>query len=218
MVPETFAPVILERRAAQLAKATGRPHRSIHAPTEEKSLKATLLVSLGRPLELLFCEKIVSFFAIYTALICESRVTRLEYLSIKRLTRPSRCRRPPIRLFRRLSLHLPRPTRLEYWVGKSAVYRHRSRPAPGHRPQHDPQQNVRRQCEGGRRPPAAARGAAAAVLCRRNRLLRRSPHAGVHGRQGDPLDRPRYRRRPLRFWFVRAAVSCRRPCISDATG
>ncbi|GAA5834016.1 hypothetical protein JCM11251_003593 [Rhodosporidiobolus azoricus] len=71
LVPETYAPVLLRRRAAKLSKETGKVYRSmwdLHpsfaAPLPEK-LKAALI----RPFTLLFKETIVLLFSIYAAFI-----------------------------------------------------------------------------------------------------------------------------------------------------
>lgn len=69
--PETYAPVLLRRRAAALQKETGKVYRSMYdlhpmfaAPFAVK-MKAALL----RPFLLLIKEPICSLFALYTAAI-----------------------------------------------------------------------------------------------------------------------------------------------------
>ncbi|BGP14481.1 hypothetical protein JCM10213_004603 [Rhodosporidiobolus nylandii] len=71
MIPETYAPVLLRRRAAKLSAETGMVYRSMFdlhpafaAPLSEK-LKAALV----RPFYLLFKETIVLLFSIYAAFI-----------------------------------------------------------------------------------------------------------------------------------------------------
>ncbi|KAL2001327.1 hypothetical protein VTN02DRAFT_1907 [Thermoascus thermophilus] len=67
-LPETYAPVILQRRAKMLRKETG--NKSIVAPLdlENRDLKQTLIVILTRPLRMIVYESIVSFTCLYLAL------------------------------------------------------------------------------------------------------------------------------------------------------
>lgn len=64
-LPETYAPVILKRRAQQLRKTTG--DSNIYAPIEleKKGLKQLLTVTLTRPIRMFFFEAIVLFTCIY---------------------------------------------------------------------------------------------------------------------------------------------------------
>lgn len=63
---ETYAPVILKRKAARLRKATGNPDlRSIRDTGE--SITQLFSTALARPLKLLFCSPIVSMMALYSA-------------------------------------------------------------------------------------------------------------------------------------------------------
>lgn len=63
---ESYAPVVLERKAARLRKATGNPDlRSIH-DTGKLSLQL-FVTALARPLKLLFCSPIVFLMALYAA-------------------------------------------------------------------------------------------------------------------------------------------------------
>ncbi|KAL2131033.1 hypothetical protein VTI74DRAFT_5623 [Chaetomium olivicolor] len=68
-VPETYAPVLLRRRAAKLTKLTGKVHVSKmdmhHTTPRSEQVKATLL----RPWILLFTEPIVFLTAIYLAIV-----------------------------------------------------------------------------------------------------------------------------------------------------
>ncbi|KAJ5774272.1 hypothetical protein N7457_009168 [Penicillium paradoxum] len=64
---ESYAPVVLERKAARLRKATGNPNlRSIH----DKGIVGTQVfaTALIRPVKLLFCSPIVSLMAMYAAI------------------------------------------------------------------------------------------------------------------------------------------------------
>ena len=70
-VPETYAPVLLRARAAELSTLTGRVYRSQldisrgPPPKLSKSLK----IALSRPWVLLICEPIVLLLSIYMAII-----------------------------------------------------------------------------------------------------------------------------------------------------
>lgn len=70
LIPETYPPVILRRRAAKLSKETGKVYKSKpeiqRGPT---SLGAQFKVSLSRPWILLFKEPIVLLLSIYMAII-----------------------------------------------------------------------------------------------------------------------------------------------------
>jgi MFS family permease len=64
---ETYAPVLLSRKAAQLTKETGKPHRpAIYDPT---SLTHRIYRAIQRPLKILFLQPIVFVMAVYMALI-----------------------------------------------------------------------------------------------------------------------------------------------------
>ena len=64
---ETYAPVLLARKAAALEKETGRSHRpAIYDPT---SLPHRIYRAVQRPLKILFLQPIVFVMAIYMALI-----------------------------------------------------------------------------------------------------------------------------------------------------
>ncbi|KAL1962404.1 hypothetical protein VTN77DRAFT_9743 [Rasamsonia byssochlamydoides] len=67
-LPETYAPVLLQRRAARLRKETG--NASIVAPFDltPRNLRATLTVTLTRPIRMIIHESIVSFTCLYLAL------------------------------------------------------------------------------------------------------------------------------------------------------
>ncbi|KAJ6134447.1 hypothetical protein N7523_000769 [Penicillium sp. IBT 18751x] len=63
---ETYAPVLLKRKAARLRKATGNPNlRSVRDTGE--SISQLFLSALARPLKLLFCSPIVSLMALFSA-------------------------------------------------------------------------------------------------------------------------------------------------------
>jgi len=64
---ETYAPVLLARKAAQLQKETGKPHRpAIYDPT---SLSHRIYRAIQRPLKILFLQPIVFVMAIYMSLL-----------------------------------------------------------------------------------------------------------------------------------------------------
>ncbi|KAH6997429.1 major facilitator superfamily domain-containing protein [Ilyonectria destructans] len=69
-VPETYAPVILRKRAAQLSKATGKHYLStIDHQRGKVTLGAAMKTALLRPWILLFKEPIVLLLSIYMAII-----------------------------------------------------------------------------------------------------------------------------------------------------
>ncbi|KEF63648.1 uncharacterized protein A1O9_01626 [Exophiala aquamarina CBS 119918] len=69
-IPETYAPVLLKRRAAALAKRTGKAYVSIIERRQGKqSPAAAFKKALTRPWALLFLEPIVLLISIYMAII-----------------------------------------------------------------------------------------------------------------------------------------------------
>lgn len=70
LVPETYAPYILRRRAEMLSKRTGRVYISLlDAGQPPKSISSQLKVALTRPWIFLFKEPIVLLTSIYISLI-----------------------------------------------------------------------------------------------------------------------------------------------------
>ncbi|KAL6237566.1 hypothetical protein BDW75DRAFT_238177 [Aspergillus navahoensis] len=70
LVPETYAPFLLQKRAASLANQTGKVYISIHEQGKgKKTLKQVLKTALSRPWILLFREPIVLLLAIYIAVL-----------------------------------------------------------------------------------------------------------------------------------------------------
>lgn len=68
--PETYAPVLLRRRAEALSKKTGKVYISkLMAGQPVTSLGAKFKVALSRPWILLFKEPIVLFTSLYMAII-----------------------------------------------------------------------------------------------------------------------------------------------------
>ncbi|KAK2786006.1 hypothetical protein FQN52_008002 [Onygenales sp. PD_12] len=78
-MPETYAPVLLQRRARALRKETG--NNSIVAPfdIQKKGLKVIFTVTLTRPVRMVMHESIVSFTCIYHM---NNGVSGLMYLPI----------------------------------------------------------------------------------------------------------------------------------------
>ena len=70
-LPETYAPVLLRRRAAKLTQITGNIHvsRPDLARKSKPSLFSTLKTALSRPWIMLFTEPIVLLLSIYMAII-----------------------------------------------------------------------------------------------------------------------------------------------------
>lgn len=70
VVPETYSPVILQRRAKKLAKMTGKHYLSVLEKQQGKTTPAAAFKkSLSRPWVLLFTEPIVLLISIYMAII-----------------------------------------------------------------------------------------------------------------------------------------------------
>jgi multidrug resistance protein len=69
-IPETYSPVILQKRAAALSKRTGKVYISVLERRQGKTTpKAAFQKSLARPWALLFLEPIVLLISIYMAII-----------------------------------------------------------------------------------------------------------------------------------------------------
>ncbi|KAI9932119.1 hypothetical protein ASPWEDRAFT_51156 [Aspergillus wentii DTO 134E9] len=68
LMPETYRPIILQRRAIKLRKETGNPNIMSPLDLKGQSLKQTLAVNLKRPFQMLFYEAITSCSCFYLAL------------------------------------------------------------------------------------------------------------------------------------------------------
>lgn len=69
-VPETYAPVLLRKRAAKLSKQTGKVYTSkLDLGKPHKTVASQFKVALSRPWILLFREPIVFLTSIYMAII-----------------------------------------------------------------------------------------------------------------------------------------------------
>jgi hypothetical protein len=69
-VPETYAPVILHRRAQKLSKMTGKVYKThIEIQQGPKTLRGVLKIALSRPWVMLIREPIVTVLSIYQAII-----------------------------------------------------------------------------------------------------------------------------------------------------
>ncbi|KAF3397779.1 hypothetical protein F1880_006307 [Penicillium rolfsii] len=70
LLPETYAPVLLRRRAEKLSKLTGKVYRSkMDIDQGRLSLKESFKIALSRPWILLFREPIVFLLSLYMAII-----------------------------------------------------------------------------------------------------------------------------------------------------
>ena len=70
MIPETYPPVLLRRRAETLSRRTGKVYRSqLEAEQGRTSLGQAYKTSLSRPWILLFREPIVLLLSVYMAII-----------------------------------------------------------------------------------------------------------------------------------------------------
>ncbi|KAL8690649.1 MAG: hypothetical protein Q9218_003943, partial [Villophora microphyllina] len=77
-VPETYTPLLLERRAQRLTRTTGKHHVSKLSKGEQKSLAKILKTALTRPWVLLFREPIVLLFSIYMAVLSSPAPAAIE--------------------------------------------------------------------------------------------------------------------------------------------
>jgi len=68
-LPETFAPVLLMKRAARLRKETGSNKIIAPVELEDQSLKHTFAIILTRPAKLFIYEEIVSLISLYLAFV-----------------------------------------------------------------------------------------------------------------------------------------------------
>ncbi|CAP93898.1 hypothetical protein E8E15_007726 [Penicillium rubens] len=69
-IPETYAPVLLRRRAERLSKLSGKVYRSkLEIDQGKVSLKESFKLSLSRPWVLLFQEPIVFLLSLYMAIV-----------------------------------------------------------------------------------------------------------------------------------------------------
>lgn len=70
LIPETYAPVLLRRRAERLSNVTGKVYRSkLDIDQGKASLKEAFKLALSRPWILLFREPIVFLLSLYMAII-----------------------------------------------------------------------------------------------------------------------------------------------------
>ena len=70
LVPETYAPVLLRRRAEKLSKITGKVYESkLDIDQGKVNLKESFKVALSRPWLLLFREPIVFLLSLYMAIV-----------------------------------------------------------------------------------------------------------------------------------------------------
>ncbi|OAT06935.1 MFS multidrug transporter [Blastomyces gilchristii SLH14081] len=68
-MPETYAPILLKRRARALRKSTGNPHIVAPLDIQKQGIKVILTVTLTRPLRMMFQESIVLFTCLYLAIV-----------------------------------------------------------------------------------------------------------------------------------------------------
>ncbi|RAH51503.1 MFS transporter [Aspergillus brunneoviolaceus CBS 621.78] len=69
LVPETYAPVILKRRAARLRSETGNPHIITEQEQHKPSLKEIVRTSLIRPITMILTEPVLDLMCMYIVLI-----------------------------------------------------------------------------------------------------------------------------------------------------
>jgi hypothetical protein len=108
LVPETYGPLLLKRRAQELSKQSQALYVSkLDKDEQQITLGARLKVALSRPWLMLLHEPIVLILTIYTALLYGTVTRMLCYrggFADKQLV---------IYVLRRLSHCIPRPSRLE---------------------------------------------------------------------------------------------------------
>ncbi|KAJ5491085.1 Major facilitator superfamily domaingeneral substrate transporter [Penicillium diatomitis] len=68
LMPETYAPVILNHRARKLRKETGNTNIVSPLEFESRDIRTTFLVTISRPFRMLLHESIVSLTSLYLAL------------------------------------------------------------------------------------------------------------------------------------------------------
>ncbi|KAH9832884.1 MFS general substrate transporter [Rhodofomes roseus] len=68
-IPETFAPVLLKRRAARLRKETGNPNITTEQELFKRPLSDIVIETLIRPFQMLVTEPILLLMSMYIALI-----------------------------------------------------------------------------------------------------------------------------------------------------
>ena len=69
-VPETYAPIILKRRAARLRKETGDPNIMTEQETHKLTLREIVKTSLIRPITMILAEPVLDLMCMYVVLIC----------------------------------------------------------------------------------------------------------------------------------------------------
>lgn len=68
-VPETFAPILLKKRAQKLRKAENDPKYTTETELDARPMGEKLRIFLFRPFQLLFLEPIVLFISLYMSVI-----------------------------------------------------------------------------------------------------------------------------------------------------
>lgn len=68
-MPETYAPVILKRRAKRLRKQTGDPNIFAPIELEPRDVRHVVTVVLTRPIRMMLFEWIVLFFSLYLSFV-----------------------------------------------------------------------------------------------------------------------------------------------------
>ncbi|KAG6896839.1 hypothetical protein C0992_005742 [Termitomyces sp. T32_za158] len=68
-VPETYAPVLLNKKAARLRKETGDDSYSTRTEMDRRPFSTTLRIALTRPLIMMVMEPIVLFFSFYLSFV-----------------------------------------------------------------------------------------------------------------------------------------------------
>ena len=70
LIPETYAPILLRRRAKKLSRMTGKVYMSkLDVDSPQQTIRQQFAIALLRPWKLLFREPIVMFASLYIAIV-----------------------------------------------------------------------------------------------------------------------------------------------------
>lgn len=82
MIPETYAPVLLKKRAAKLSEATGHVYRSKYEKDRRIAIGELFKGALSRPWALLFKEPIVFLLSLYLAIVYATLYVSFHTISV----------------------------------------------------------------------------------------------------------------------------------------
>lgn len=131
LVPETYAPVLLERRAALLTKKTGKVHVSYLEQGTTRKVGPALKAALLRPWMLLLLEPIVLIFSVYMAIIYATMY--MFFASFPLIFRQERNWKPSMEGLAFLGIAVGMILALTWMIFDNNWYSERSKMAPGGR-------------------------------------------------------------------------------------